>query len=357
MNEWKTYKLGEIARFQTGKLNSNAAIEGGKYPFFTCSPTTLHIDNYAFDQEAILLAGNNAEGNFSIKYYNGKFNAYQRTYVIEAITEYCETRYLFYSLKLYLQHFKYISQGTSTKFLTASILRNIPISLPPLAEQKRIADILSAIDDKIELNRRINANLEQQAQALYKSWFIAVEKDNWEEKRLGDIIELYDSQRRPLSGQQRANMDKIYPYYGATSLMDYVDNYLFDGIYLLLGEDGTVSDSEGFPMLQYVWGKFWVNNHAHILQGKNGYTTESLYILLKQTNVSSTITGAVQPKISQANLKSIPIKLPPIELLSNYNKIIKPLFEEIRNNSTQINQLSTLRETLLPKLVSGEIDV
>ncbi len=357
MNEWKTYKLGEIARFQTGKLNSNAAIEDGKYPFFTCSPTTLHIDNYAFDQEAILLAGNNAEGNFSIKYYNGKFNAYQRTYVIEAITEYCETRYLFYSLKLYLQHFKYISQGTSTKFLTASILRNIPISLPPLETQKRIADILSAIDDKIELNRRINANLEQQAQTLYKEWFVAVEKDNWEEKRLGDIIELYDSQRRPLSGQQRANMDKIYPYYGAASLMDYVDNYLFDGIYLLLGEDGTVSDSEGFPMLQYVWGKFWVNNHAHILQGKNGYTTESLYILLKQTNVSSIITGAVQPKISQANLKSIPIKLPPIELLSNYNKIIKPLFEEIRNNSTQINQLSTLRDTLLPKLMSGEIKI
>ena len=357
MSEWKLYKLGEIARFQTGKLNSNAAIEGGKYPFFTCSPTTLHIDNYAFDQEAILLAGNNAEGNFSIKYYNGKFNAYQRTYVIEAITEYCETRYLFYSLKLYLQHFKYISQGTSTKFLTASILRNIPISLPPLETQKRIADILSAIDDKIELNRRINANLEQQAQALYKSWFVDDKKDDWEEKRLDDIISIYDSQRKPLSGQQREKMEKLYPYYGAASLMDYVDNYLFDGIYLLLGEDGTVSDSEGFPMLQYVWGKFWVNNHAHILQGKNGFTTESLYILLKQTNVSSIVTGAVQPKISQANLKSVPITMPPINLLNQYNNIIKPIFNQIRINHNQIQQLSTLRDTLLPKLMSGEIKV
>ena len=357
MSEWKLYKLGEIARFQTGKLNSNAAIEGGKYPFFTCSPTTLHIDNYAFDQEAILLAGNNAEGNFSIKYYNGKFNAYQRTYVIEAITEYCETRYLFYSLKLYLQHFKYISQGTSTKFLTASILRNIPISLPPLETQKRIADILSAIDDKIELNRRINANLEQQAQALYKSWFVDDKKDDWEEKRLDDIISIYDSQRKPLSGQQREKMEKLYPYYGAASLMDYVDNYLFDGIYLLLGEDGTVSDSEGFPMFQYVWGKFWLNNHAHILQGKNGFTTESLYILLKQTNVSSIVTGAVQPKISQANLKSVPITMPPINLLNQYNNIIKPIFNQIRINHNQIQQLSTLRDTLLPKLMSGEIKV
>ena len=357
MSEWKLYKLGEIARFQTGKLNSNAAIEGGKYPFFTCSPTTLHIDNYAFDQEAILLAGNNAEGNFSIKYYNGKFNAYQRTYVIEAITEYCETRYLFYSLKLYLQHFKYISQGTSTKFLTASILRNIPISLPPLETQKRIADILSAIDDKIELNRRINANLEQQAQALYKSWFVDNKKDDWEEKRLDDIISIYDSQRKPFSGQQREKMEKLYPYYGAASLMDYVDNYLFDGIYLLLGEDGTVSDSEGFPMLQYVWGKFWVNNHAHILQGKNGFTTESLYILLKQTNVSSIVTGAVQPKISQANLKSVPITMPPINLLNQYNDIIKPLFDQIRTNQNQIQYLTQLRDTLLPKLMSRDIKV
>lgn len=255
---------------------------------------------------------------------------------------------------------KYINSritGSTQGYLTLKNLRDFPVCVPPLAEQKRIADILSVIDDKIELNRRINANLEQQAQALYKSWFVDNKKDDWEEKRLDDIISIYDSQRKPLSGQQREKMEKLYPYYGAASLMDYVDNYLFDGIYLLLGEDGTVSDSEGFPMLQYVWGKFWVNNHAHILQGKNGFTTESLYILLKQTNVSSIVTGAVQPKISQANLKSIPIKLPPIELLSNYNKIIKPLFEEIRNNSTQINQLSTLRDTLLPKLMSGEIKV
>lgn len=77
MREWKEYKLGEIAIFKTGKLNSNAAVKNGKYPFFTCSPITLAINEYAYDQEAILLAGNNAEGNFSIKKYSGKFNAYQ----------------------------------------------------------------------------------------------------------------------------------------------------------------------------------------------------------------------------------------------------------------------------------------
>lgn len=255
---------------------------------------------------------------------------------------------------------KYINSritGSTQGYLTLKNLRDFPVCVPPLTEQKRIADILSAIDDKIELNRRINANLEQQAQALYKSWFVDNKKDDWEEKRLDDIISIYDSQRKPLSGQQREKMEKIYPYYGAASLMDYVDNYLFDGIYLLLGEDGTVSDSEGFPMLQYVWGKFWVNNHAHILQGKNGFTTESLYILLKQTNVSSIVTGAVQPKISQANLKSVPIIMPPVNLLNQYNDIIKPLFDQIRTNQNQIQYLTQLRDTLLPKLMSGEIKV
>lgn len=241
--------------------------------------------------------------------------------------------------------------------INAVTFANMPITLPDRATQDKIVAILSSLDDKIELNRRINANLEQQAQALYRSWFVDNKKDDWKKKRLDDIISIYDSQRKPLSGQQREKMEKIYPYYGAASLMDYVDNYLFDGIYLLLGEDGTVSDSEGFPMLQYVWGKFWVNNHAHILQGKNGFTTESLYILLKQTNVSSIVTGAVQPKISQANLKSVPIIMPPINLLNQYNNIIKPIFNQIRINHNQIQQLSTLRDTLLPKLMSGEIKV
>ena len=267
--------------------------------------------------------------------------------------------YLYYwfnnaTTKRYLQN---LNIGGVQPSIKLPHLLKTPILLPPLTEQKRIADILSAIDDKIELNRRINANLEQQAQALYKSWFVDDKKDDWEEKRLDDIISIYDSQRKPLSGQQREKMEKLYPYYGAASLMDYVDNYLFDGIYLLLGEDGTVSDSEGFPMLQYVWGKFWVNNHAHILQGKNGFTTESLYILLKQTNVSSIVTGAVQPKISQANLKSVPITMPPINLLNQYNNIIKPIFNQIRINHNQIQQLSTLRDTLLPKLMNGETTV
>ncbi len=242
------------------------------------------------------------------------------------------------------------------------VVENLLISLPPLVEQKKIGELLRSFDDKIRINNAINHNLQQQAIALYQNAFPYgvddILPDGWRIATIGEIFNLHDSKRIPLSGGERDRMTKkVFPYYGATSLMDYVDDYLFDGIYLLLGEDGTVIDAGGFPVLQYVWGKFWVNNHAHIITGKRGYTTESLWVLFKQTSVRSIVTGAVQPKISQANLKSIQIVLPPIEQLNAYNEHIQPMFATIRNNQDENSRLSALRDTLLPKLMSGEIDV
>lgn len=180
---------------------------------------------------------------------------------------------------------------------------------------------------------------------------------NWSIGKAGDIIELYDSKRIPLSSRERAERQGIYPYYGATSIMDYVDDYLFDGIYLLLGEDGTVADSKGYPILQYVDGKFWVNNHAHIIRGKHNFSVEMLYVLFSLTNVQSIITGAVQPKISQQNLKNVEIVIPDENALLEIDSILQSLFSEIRNRKAEIRTLTELRDSLLPKLMSSELDV
>lgn len=240
--------------------------------------------------------------------------------------------------------------------------RKIKIDLPSLAEQKKIAAILSALDEKIAINREINDNLLAQAQTLYKQHFpYSVQDelpDGWRIGTVGEIIEIHDSKRIPLSGADRMKMEKkIYPYYGAASLMDYVDNYIFDGKYLLLGEDGTVVDDAGYPILQYVWGQFWVNNHAHILTGRLGFNVESLYMLFKQTPVKAIVTGAVQPKISQANLRSVQVVIPPEHNLKEYNDLVEPLFSLLRANEEECKSLAALRDTLLPKLMSGEIDV
>ena len=254
------------------------------------------------------------------------------------------------------------SKGTKMPRGDKTSIMQYEVPLIDLQVQKKIASVLKVLDEKIELNNEINNNLEQQAQAIYNNMVTYSVDDTlpteWYKGTVEDIIEIHDSKRIPLSGQARQKMEKkTYPYYGAASLMDYVDDYIFEGKYLLLGEDGTVVDAAGFPILQYVWGKFWVNNHAHILTGKHGFTVESLMLLFRSTPVKSIVTGAVQPKISQANLKSIPVVIPSEAVLSELNNAIEPLFSRIRVNIEENKSLAALRDALLPKLMSGEIDV
>ncbi len=137
---WKIFRAAEICQFKTGKLNSNKAVSDGKYHFFTCSKETYRIDTYSFDCEALLLAGNNAQGVYSLKYYNGKFDAYQRTYVITTNKDLIDYVYLKYLLETKLEELKKSSLGTLTKYLTVKILSNLVLPIPPLAEQKRIVE-------------------------------------------------------------------------------------------------------------------------------------------------------------------------------------------------------------------------
>ena len=271
--------------------------------------------------------------------------------------------FLYYLLKYNKKKIESLGSGTTFKEVSGSTMKSIQVTIPEtIEEQRKISTTLSLIDDKIEENEKINKNLEQQAQALFNQVFPYTLEDklphNWVIGTVNDVIELHDSKRIPLSGFQRSKMKKrIYPYYGAASLMDYVDEYIFDGTYLLLGEDGTVVDNQGYPILQYIWGQFWVNNHAHILTGKRGFNVESLYLLFKRTPVKSIITGAVQPKISQANLKSLKIVIPPENAISEFNFTIKPIFSLIRSNQDENKSLSELKDNLLSKLMSGEIDI
>ena len=274
-------------------------------------------------------------------------------------------KFLGYALKAHQWEVLQLDEGSTGQTelnrdrLLDEIMINYPVSFD---EQNAIVGTLESIDRKLIVNEQLNDNLLAQAQTLYKQFFpYGVQDDlpdGWRIGTVGEIIEIHDSKRIPLSGADRSKMEKkIYPYYGAASLMDLVDNYIFDGKYLLLGEDGTVVDDAGYPILQYVWGQFWVNNHAHILTGRLGYDVESLYMLFKQTPVKSIVTGAVQPKISQANLRSVQVVIPPEHNLREYNDLVEPLFSLFRANEEECKTFTALRDTLLPKLMSGEIDV
>ncbi len=192
--DWKIKTLGEVCNISTGKLNANAAVENGKYLFFTCSREIFTIDHFAFDCEAILLAGNNAVGDFNVKHYKGKFNAYQRTYVITINKgEPLLYKYLYLQVESALKDFKLKSVGAGTKFLKLDMIKNLKLHLPPLPEQKRIVAILNEAFEGID---RAIANTEKNlanSREVFESYLNAIftqKSDGWLEKKLGDISEV-----------------------------------------------------------------------------------------------------------------------------------------------------------------------
>jgi type I restriction enzyme S subunit len=264
--------------------------------------------------------------------------------------------------------------GTSGRQrVTREAFDTLELELPPLPIQRRIAEILSALDDKIELNRQTNATLEAITQTIFKEWFVdfnfpggngeMIESElgmipkGWRVGKLEEMITNFDSKRVPLSSQEREKRKGIYPYYGAASIVDYIDDYLFDGVYLLMGEDGTVITNDEKPILQYVSGKLWVNNHTHVLQGKNLFSTEFVLLQLKNTNIKSIVTGAVQPKINQGNMNNLLTIIPDMTILNSFQEIIRPFFDTILETERENSSLFKIRDALLPKLVNGEINL
>ena len=181
--------------------------------------------------------------------------------------------------------------------------------------------------------------------------------EGWEVSNFGEVSTCFDKNRIPLSKRQREQKHGLIPYYGATSIMDYVDEYIFDGIYLLVGEDGSVLKDNGSPFIQYIWGKSWVNNHAHVLQGANGVSTEHLMLFMQSQNITAYVTGAVQLKLNQKNMNSIPFINAGNPINDAFKVSIAPLYEFKRNAEEEIEELSNLRDTLLPKLLSGELEI
>lgn len=186
----------------------------------------------------------------------------------------------------------------------------------------------------------------------------ARETASWSRRKLGDVLTFFDNLRKPLSSMQREKMEHIYPYYGATSIVDYVEDYLFEGTYILVSEDGAnVVDSFGHPLTQYTQGKFWVNNHAHIVKGANGYSEALVYALLGTLNMQSIVTGAAQPKINQANLRNFEAVLPESNEAQVLSDILNPMLQQMILNDQENERLSILRDLLLTKLMSGTLNV
>jgi restriction endonuclease S subunit len=377
MSDWHPTTLGEVANFNNGK-SSPSRPDTGRYPVWGSNGIIGYANEINTPERSIVIGRVGS-------YCGSTYFSHEPCWVTEnaiigkSLDAISDTEFLYY----FLSNFKLdrLRGGSGQPLINQSILNQIEIKLPSLSEQKDIAATLSCLDRKIENLRKQNETLEAIAQTLFKHWFVDFEFPNadgkpykssggamepselgeipadWRVGKLGDIIVNYDRKRIPLSSSERDLRKGSYPYYGASSVMDYIDDYIFDGTYVLMGEDGTVIDDRGFPILQYVFGKFWANNHAHVLQGKSFYSTNTLYLLLKRTRINNIVTGAVQPKINQANMNSIDLVIADEKTLLKLDSVISPIFEKTKINVKHMQTLKKNRDLLLPKLMSGKLRV
>lgn len=358
--KWEIAKLGKIAIIRTGKLDSNAAVIGGRYPFFTCDPNTLSIDVWAYDTEAVLLAGNNASGNYTAKYYKGKFNAYQRTYIIESANEEeLNIRYLCYALNQQLRLLKTMSSGSTTKFLTVRMLDNLDIPLFGINIQTQIVNILSAYDDLIENNQKQIKLLEEAARRLYKEWFVDLRfpghentkivdgvPEGWSRGLLKELISVNYGK-----DHKKAPDDGNIPVYGSGGLMRKCNKSLFSGEAVLIPRKGSLNN------IMYVDETFWTVDTMFYATMKQPHTAVFVYFFVKAFDMYSMNIGAAVPSMTTKILDAMDVVIPDKETLEKFDKLTKTYFNKIKTLQGQNERLKTARDLLLPKLMSGEVEV
>ncbi|MBI5663509.1 MAG: restriction endonuclease subunit S [Nitrospirae bacterium] len=378
-------RLEEIVSFKTGKLNSNAAKPDGEYPFFTCSQEVFRTDTYSFDTECVLLGGNNASGIYPLKYYSGKFDAYQRTYVIRSLDgRKLMNRYLYYALHPKLDMLKNISTGVATKFLTLTILNNIKIEIPHIKAQHKIASILSAYDDLIENNNRRIKILKEMAQTIYREWFVnfrfpghekvkmvkselGMIPEGWEVKKLGDVTKINERSIK----KDNAPEDILYVDISSVSTGFITDTipYKFtdapgrarrrvqhgDIIWssvrpnrksyaLIINPDPRTIVSTGFGVISPVEVPYTFLYEAVTTDEFVGYLTNST-------------RGSAYPAVNTEDYERADILVPTEGLMDKFHETVEHFYILKNNMQKRNNILLKTRDLLLPKLISGEIDV
>ena len=199
------------------------------------------------------------------------------------------------------------------------VLLAMPIKVPSLPEQQKIADFLSNVNSIITAETKILNALQKKKKALMQKLFtrqLRFKSDDgkdfpaWEEKKLEEYVEILDSQRKPIESKERANRKGIYPYYGASGIIDYIDDYLFDGEYILLGEDGANIINRNSRLAFIATGKYWVNNHAHIMKANADNLNYFICEYLESLDYSKICAGSAQPKLTQDVIRNLIIKAP-----------------------------------------------
>ena len=241
------------------------------------------------------------------------------------------------------------SSITTRALISGGNLSKMKIKYPGIEEQNKIANLFLILDKKVELLEKKYREYQCFKKYLMQKLFaqelrFANFDDDWEIKKLGNIVEFLDNKRIPLNEDERNNQKDIYPYYGASGIIDYVEDYIFDEELILIGEDGTID-------VNLASGKYWVSNHAHVLRANKNINQHYLLEFLKTVHFEIYNTGTIQPKLNKETCKSIPIKIP--ESLEEQKLIANCLFEasnRIKICQKQIDITNKFKKGLLQQM-------
>lgn len=330
---WKT--LAEIADISTGSSNTNEAVDDGIYPFYVRSQEPLRKNDYEYDEAAIITAGDGVGVGKVFHFVEGKYALHQRAYRIHINTPAVLPRYYFHYMRSaflpYIQ--KTMFQG-SVASIRRPMLNQFPVPIPPVQVQERLVNVLDNFETICsDLNIGLPAEIEarQKQYEYYRDMLLTfAESGNtisraeqsalikllqyvlgYANLTLDKISENCDRQRKPVTKGKRASGK--YPYYGASGIVDYVADYIFDGDYLLVSEDGANLLARSTPIAFSISGKNWVNNHAHVLKFDTYELRRYVEIYLNSIDLSRYISGGAQPKLNQENLNKIVIPVPDSE--------------------------------------------
>lgn len=381
-NEWKSYSLGEICSYSKERINiqdvtnknyistENMFPDKGGITEAATLPNVKSVSRYEKGDTLI----SNIRPYFKKIWFSNKIGgASNDVLVIKGKSEKVFNKYLYYFLTQD-KFFDYVmgtSKGTKMPRGDKDAILKYDIKLPPLDEQKAIAKVLSDLDEKIGINNKINKKLEEMAQAIFKQWFVDFEFPNEEgkpykssggemvESELGmipngwEVIEFMDimnisSGKRPTKKNNEKTSEFTIPLAGASSIMGYVKEYNYDEPILVIGRVGT------HGVVQRFNGKVWASDNTLVITSTYH---EFTYQILNRIDYSALNRGSTQPLITQTDIKKQKIVKAKCELLNEYEKITGDIFNTINNNNKEIDKLVLLRDTLLPKLMSGEIRV
>lgn len=369
-------KLGDLVNIKTGKLDANAASESGEYPFFTCSITPLKINSYSYDCECVLVAGN---GDLNVKYYNGRFDAYQRTYIIESKNKnYLNTKYLYYFMSKYIEILRNQSIGGVIKYIKLGNLTDAKISVPPLKEQIRIVEILDKaqriVDKRIETINLINE--------LVKSQFIdlfgnpSINNMGWIEDRLATVVTKIENGKSFVCESFNRSDDYpailklsavTYGIYNASENKALTDESLFisdvevkDGDLLftrkntpeLVGMSAFVYDTEPNLMMPDLIFRFNTNEKINKI-----YLWKLINHDLFREKIKSLSNGSAKSmsNISKQRLMELNIPIPPLEIQSQFADFVKQTDKLKFEMENSLKELENNFNSLMQRAFKGEL--